>query len=257
MIAIKRHPRAKRLSLRITQEGVAQVVAPPRASEKQIHGFVERHRGWIEARLAARPQPVWIREGATLTVCGIPITLRHTGKLRGLARLEAVASGWWLVASDQPAIERDTGDETGHPSSTSHQPPATSHSILWLSGPPEHLGRKAVRWLQQTAHDTALPILDAACTTLGVAHRGLRVRDLSSRWGSCTAQGVITLNWRLVFAPQEVMRYVLLHAAAHLKHMDQSPRFWSVVAGLMPEYNQARHWLKTHGAELHAYGVDE
>ncbi len=243
MIAIKRHPRAKRLSLRITREGVAQVVAPPRATEKQIHGFVERHRGWMEARLAARPQPVRIGEGATLTVCGAPLTLRHTGKLRGVAWVE---SG---VRIQDPGFRETALSESWIPNPES--------TILWLSGPPEHLGRKAVRWLQQTAHDTALPILDAACATLGTAHAGLRVRDLSSRWGSCTAQGVITLNWRLVFAPPEVMRYVILHEAAHLKHMDHSPRFWSVVASLMPEYKQARHWLKTHGAELHAYGVDD
>ena len=79
---------------------------------------------------------------------------------------------------------------------------------------------------------------------------GLRVARVSIRnqrwrWGSCSRQGHICLNWRLVTMPESVRDYVLIHELMHLKRMDHSPKFWKLVAKACPEYQDARRWLRT------------
>lgn len=75
-----------------------------------------------------------------------------------------------------------------------------------------------------------------------------------TRWGSCTAQGVIRLNWRLLQAPPAIIDYVVAHELAHLMHMNHSAAFWAQVAALYPDWRVARQWLKTEGHRLFALG---
>ncbi|PPB82163.1 hypothetical protein LV82_00085 [Albidovulum inexpectatum] len=85
---------------------------------------------------------------------------------------------------------------------------------------------------------------------LGREFSRITLRDTRSRWGSCTSDGRLMYSWRLVMAPLPVLRYVAAHEVAHLVHMDHSPRFWSVVAELMPDYAEHRAWLKQNGGAL-------
>jgi hypothetical protein len=83
------------------------------------------------------------------------------------------------------------------------------------------------------------------------AVQGLRVsritvRNQRWRWGSCSRSGHICLNWRLVEMPQHIRDYVMIHELMHLKRMDHSPKFWTLVAAACPEYEAARKWLREH-----------
>jgi predicted metal-dependent hydrolase len=73
------------------------------------------------------------------------------------------------------------------------------------------------------------------------------VRNQRWRWGSCSRNGHICLNWRLVHMPPSVRDYVMIHELMHLKRMDHSPQFWKLVAAACPEYEAARAWLRQHG----------
>ena len=83
------------------------------------------------------------------------------------------------------------------------------------------------------------------------AHHGLTVSRVSIRnqrwrWGSCSPSGHICLNWRLVDMPPSVRDYVIIHELMHLKRMDHSRRFWTLVAAACPDYQTARGWLRTY-----------
>lgn len=84
----------------------------------------------------------------------------------------------------------------------------------------------------------------------GVEVRRVTVRNQSSRWGSCSRRGTISLNWRLIQAPAEVRDYIILHELAHLKEMNHSPRFWQEVKRLCPAYAEAEAWLKSQARLL-------
>jgi predicted metal-dependent hydrolase len=84
---------------------------------------------------------------------------------------------------------------------------------------------------------------------LAVAQR-VSIRDQRSRWGSCSAHGTITLNWRLILVPEFVCEYVLLHELMHRRELNHSRRFWRLVAACCPRHLDARRWLKNEGKRL-------
>jgi predicted metal-dependent hydrolase len=79
---------------------------------------------------------------------------------------------------------------------------------------------------------------------VGLAVAKVSVRNQRWRWGSCSRNGHICLNWRLVEMPESVRDYVLIHELMHLRRMDHSPAFWKLVAGACPDYQNARRWLR-------------
>lgn len=85
---------------------------------------------------------------------------------------------------------------------------------------------------------------------MGVSYGRITVRDQQTRWGSCSTQGNLNFNWRLILAPQEVLDYVVVHELAHRVEMNHSERFWSVVESVLPDYRQRRQWLRKHGDML-------
>jgi predicted metal-dependent hydrolase len=76
------------------------------------------------------------------------------------------------------------------------------------------------------------------------------VRNQRSRWGSCSANGTLSLNWRLVQAPESVRDYIIHHELAHLWEMNHSDRFWARVAAACPGWREAERWLKRSGSLL-------
>lgn len=78
----------------------------------------------------------------------------------------------------------------------------------------------------------------------------ITIRDQKTRWGSCSARGTLSFNWRLMLAPPAVLDYVVVHELSHLTHMNHSKAFWSLVESACPDYRTHRKWLKEHGQEL-------
>ncbi|MDU8944618.1 M48 family metallopeptidase [Ovoidimarina sediminis] len=111
--------------------------------------------------------------------------------------------------------------------------------------------------LKAEARDRLARASDRYAGALGLEYSALALRDTRSRWGSCTAEGRLMYSWRLVMAPPEVLDYVAAHEVAHLRHMDHSPAFWSVVAGLCPDWKAHRSWLRHHGSGLHRYRFED
>lgn len=78
----------------------------------------------------------------------------------------------------------------------------------------------------------------------------IAIREVRSRWGSCSHQGNLSYSWRLIFAPKEVAHYVCAHEVSHLKHMNHSQKFWKTVESIDSNYKTHRDWLRMHGKEL-------
>jgi predicted metal-dependent hydrolase len=93
--------------------------------------------------------------------------------------------------------------------------------------------------------------LPEALLTLAAVHRltvsRMSVRNQRWRWGSCSPQGHICLNWRLLLMPDAVREYVLIHELMHLRRLDHSRAFWKLVAQACPRYEEARKWLRKEG----------
>ena len=84
----------------------------------------------------------------------------------------------------------------------------------------------------------------------GGTYNRITIRDQKTRWGSCSAKGTLSFNWRLMLAPPAVLDYVVVHELCHLTHMNHSKAFWALVESVCPDYRTHRRWLKEHGQEL-------
>jgi len=75
----------------------------------------------------------------------------------------------------------------------------------------------------------------------------VKVRDATTRWGSCSRDGKISLNFRLLFVPEDILDYVIVHELAHTKYRSHGPRFWALVESVMPDHKEKRRWLRRNG----------
>ncbi|NOY79181.1 MAG: M48 family metallopeptidase, partial [Calditrichaeota bacterium] len=78
----------------------------------------------------------------------------------------------------------------------------------------------------------------------------ISIRDQKTRWASCSSRGNLNFNWRLLMAPPEVLRYVIIHELTHREQMNHSRKFWSLVAKRCPDYKNHQKWLKENSAKL-------
>ena len=103
------------------------------------------------------------------------------------------------------------------------------------------------QWYKQRAKEKIKPLAERYAQQLGVAYNDILISDLKYRWGSCTLKGNLNFNWRLIKTPQYVITYVVIHELAHLLELNHSERFWNIVKVQMPNYLEAKAWLKENG----------
>lgn len=133
--------------------------------------------------------------------------------------------------------------------------------VITVPGEPEFFNRRLKDWLKQRLHaeinmlvDTKLPILNyPAASSEGVKPARIQLRETAHHWGSCSSKGTLSFSWRLIFAPYEVLDYLVSHELAHLREMNHSQQFWQLVECLCPDYRRHRNWLKQHGHGLYRY----
>lgn len=107
-------------------------------------------------------------------------------------------------------------------------------------------------WLKRQAREAIKAELDELLPVLGEKPVPLAIRDQKTRWGSCSTTRRLSFNWRLIMAPPESLRYLVIHEAAHLVHHDHSDRFWGLVEELMPDFRQHQNWLRKNQVALFA-----
>jgi predicted metal-dependent hydrolase len=104
--------------------------------------------------------------------------------------------------------------------------------------------------LRERAARELPPQLHALAAQHGLTVKRVTIRNQRSRWGSCSSQGHITLNFRLMLMPPPVREYILIHELMHMKQPNHSIRFWRLVESACPGFRDAEKWLKANGQEL-------
>jgi predicted metal-dependent hydrolase len=87
---------------------------------------------------------------------------------------------------------------------------------------------------------------------MNLQYKNLRLSSAKTRWGSCSGQNTISINWRLSILPEELLEYVIIHELAHIKEKNHSSKFWDLVSQFCPDYKQKRKELKGYGRILAA-----
>jgi predicted metal-dependent hydrolase len=208
--------RARKYILRVRPDGTLRVTIPRGGSRRDAERFVDEHRRWVDeerVRVAARHAPVEWYAGDTVPLRGVATVIAT--EQRGLQQL-VVFDGVRVrvqpeVIDLRPAVEAA---------------------------------------LRQIAARELVPRLRTLAAEQGLAVVRVSVRNQRSRWGSCSTNGVIALNFRLVQMPPWVSDYVLLHELMHLRQQNHSRRYWRLVEQVCPEYRAAERWLRVEGKAL-------
>jgi predicted metal-dependent hydrolase len=103
------------------------------------------------------------------------------------------------------------------------------------------------------ARDLVSAVAEEEAERLGVVYQRIRIGGQRTLWGSCSARGTLSFNWRLVLAPTQVLDYVVVHELCHLRVPNHSPRFWTLVERHRPHWRDQRDWLREYGPELLAF----
>jgi predicted metal-dependent hydrolase len=222
--------RARRIRIEVRSAGEVRLIVPRCVGRSAALAFLRSREGWIEQKIAE------LKSRAPGTPAE-PFRLRWNGDDRFPLRGEERAVIWVPASLNSPCVRFDD--------------PIRVFAPARLAEVPGGLEQVLSRALRRVAAADALQLLQSESAALGVSWLGPRIADQRSRWGSCTARGLISLNWRLVLAPPEVFRYVVVHELCHRIHLDHSERFWNRLAQQMPDFDTPRRWLRQHGARLH------
>lgn len=211
--------RAKRVRLVVTPAEGLVVVVPRGFSQGRIPSVVREHAAWVErtlARTAERRAHLAARADAP-----VPESIEMPGiAVRWRVVLEPTAA-----AGVRGRVRDDTLTLTGQVADT----PACLEAM-----------RRAVA---RVARERLPLMLGSAEAETGWSAAKVTIRRQRSRWGSCTAAGHLSLNESLVFLPQHLVRYVMVHELAHTRRLDHSPAFWALVTAFDTEWKTARAQL--------------
>lgn len=214
VVKIRSSKRARNYAIRMSNLKGVELVIPFQANINQAYQFLLQKETWVKNKYSQLKRP----ENIIINIGSrIPILgVWHT-----------------IVASPANAIHHD------HISLRSYEGNISS----W------ELKRILFSLLRLNIETTAQKIAHA----LDVTYKKISIRDTRSRWGSCSSSRNLSFSWRLVFAPADVVAYVVAHELSHLCEMNHSPKFWKLVQKVCPHYKQARSWLRINGHTLHSY----
>lgn len=112
------------------------------------------------------------------------------------------------------------------------------------------LGLIIVQWYKRQAAEIIKEKVDKLSARFGLTYNRLSIRSQRTRWGSCSYDGNLNFNWKLIMAPEPVVDYVVIHELMHLEEMNHTSKFWKLVADLCPRWREHKKWLREHEAEL-------
>lgn len=116
--------------------------------------------------------------------------------------------------------------------------------------PTEKLTREKVIALAEEALKVIPARVEYFAKVIGVTYGKITIRNQKTRWGSCSSKGNLNFNCLLMLAPPEVLDYVVVHELCHRKQMNHSKAFWLEVEKVLPDYKEARKWLKEDGSQI-------
>jgi predicted metal-dependent hydrolase len=218
--------RAKRARLEISRDKGLVVVLPEKYRSAEAPKIIAAKSSWVLRKLALlESEPKWrthpsaLKEGDLVPYCGRELTLMVQIKHGTDSETEIEQEGDTLRIAACPVAAA-----------------ALSTALK--------------RWYVRRAAELLPQRVDNWARMLGCLHHKLFIRDQKTRWGSCSCRRNLSLNWRLILMPREILDYVIVHELTHLEIPNHSRAFWKLIRERCPEYQDHRAWLRANGQRL-------
>jgi predicted metal-dependent hydrolase len=214
---------AKKLRIRVGVTGV-EVVKPVARNGECVSEFLEANGTWVIDQLD------------------------RIERFRSIRRPKASTAGTILFRGESVPVTVESHDQRGG----ANQVQCEEGRILIIqsgqsSTPP---AKSLENWLRKQARTELLRHLDQVLAKLKRQAGKVFIMGQRTKWGNCSALQNLSFNWRLVMAPEFVLRYIVTHEAVHLAIPDHSHKFWLSVQSLCPETEKAKRWLSANGHSL-------
>lgn len=204
-VTLRRHPRYRNLRLTV-ERGGARLSAPSGTGLRTMRSFLQGHRAWLDEHLPEQSEP----------------------RLPAGLKLRALGEEWQVQQSPEARTL------------------LANDGLLTLPQDPTRRGiQRLKRWLARRSRRELGAWLELLSRETGLRYSGLSIRGQTRRWGSYSSTGSVSLNWKLLFLPPELCRYVLLHELCHSLHMNHSPSYWTALAGFEPDLQRLRRQMRT------------
>ena len=222
---VRRTARARRLSLQVSRERGLVVVLPWRGTLADVERALREHAAWVARQVA-----------------------RH-GVADGPQPCPELVTGHRFLLLGEPHALVVAGAD-GPRGSVAHDP--ATRTVTVRITPQDRLDPRPrlERWLRRLAGRRLRERTAALARETGLVPRRVMVGERTTRWGSCSRRGTVSLCYRLVMAPPWVADAVVLHELCHLRHMNHGPRFRALLARLCPDHAAADAWLRDRGHAL-------
>jgi len=211
--------------LKISPEKGLEVVVPRGFDGRRIPGILIEKKDWIHETLQ-----------------------RFSGRNDSGQEPFALPDSIWLRAVDERYVVEPAGDD--EPGFQLVLNGKVDWRVRGEVRDARHLGRVMRPWLKRVGTAHLDPWLGRIGRETGLGFRTLQVRGQKSRWGSCSSRGTISLNYKLLFLPPELVRYILIHELCHTVHPNHSPRYWNLVARFEPAYRDLDRAMRTARAHV-------
>lgn len=212
--------RTRRKTLAITIDAFGRLIvrAPHRCDESRIFAFIQEKESWILRKKAEK-------QGAGIELPPENLDGYEIMLLGKKCKIHVIETAMVRYDRETPA--------------------------LYL--PSKKTKERLLKWLKDNAKRIFAAATANAAERMDVTYKSVSVNSAKSRWGSCSHENAIHYSFRLIYAPKEVVEYVIVHELAHTKYKNHSKAFWAEVEKYVPDWKQKRKWLKLHGALMEIF----
>ncbi|HEY9646937.1 MAG TPA: SprT family zinc-dependent metalloprotease [Chroococcidiopsis sp.] len=205
--------RAKYVSIKVSHLGEVEIVVPQGFDKGKLPDIIEQRRDWI----AKTTQRVQAERGSLSRESGILLPEKLS--------LRALAEEWTITYRATPGA------------SVSLRPTGRHALLVYGAIANTDLCRRVLqRWLSHKALQHFEPWLQQVSQQTQLPFDKVSVRGQKTRWASCSSRKTISLNYKLLFLPPDLVRYVFIHELCHTVHLNHSSKFWGLVAQKLPGY---------------------
>ena len=217
---------ARRKTASITIEnGFVKIAVPVGLSEDKIDDIVNKRREWISKRV-----------------------FEHA-KIKPKKNKQFISGEAFAYLGKNYRLKRIVGEESGVIFKGGYL--SVGVKPEWSEGECEvHIRLELGKWFREQSLKRIKSKVKKYSEIIGVKPKSIKIQKLENKWGSCSPNGDIVFNWRIISAPHSVIDYVVVHELCHLIEHNHSEAFWNHVARITPDYKKQKEWLKINGDGL-------
>ncbi len=216
----------KRITLKINSEGNVKIVIPMRVSKESAEKIIEDKKEWILDKL------------------------QKINEKKDIIKEKELKSGEELFFMGKKYILKITESDKKECVNIKNDEEIEIYIKNENSGDENKIKKIIMEWYMEELKILLKEKVEKYSKLINKYPKSVTIKKLKSSWGICSFYGDISINWRIIMAPEEVIDYLIVHELCHLVHHNHSKKYWELVESIIENHKEKRKWLKENGLIL-------